>query len=166
MTKYCGEYTLYPQFYVYQTNGTSLNFDSSNINTNSFTWAIYQNNIFKPVKYVTFLALIDLNKTYPFNASIVFQSSKNISNLYYFLINFKNNNLYKEFLYKNNTITDYGSVATINNSTPIYINVTLLPNSAYNSYLEFNIVYYTGGVYVSYILNITIINHFQYWKLN
>jgi hypothetical protein len=165
LTIYCGFGTFYPEFYVYQTNGTSLDFISETTDPESFNWEVYETNIFKPVQFSPFLGMKDMDKSISFNISLLYSNSTGINNLNYLSVNFNNINLYSEFFY-NGSVNNSALGVPINYSYPVSINITLLPNSAYNSYLEFNVVYYTGGVYIFYTLNITIINHFKYWNLN
>ncbi len=169
LTIYCGEYTTYPVFYAMETNGTTMIYKSGVYDTTDFNWGLLGNDRFPCYYYPEFLALNSVNNTNTFHAILSYNSSinlKNIQNLNYFIMYYNNSDLYEEFSYINGTEKDYGTPVLINSSTPIAINITLRPNSAYNANLQFLVVYYYHGVYIGYLLNIDIINHFSYWKLN
>ena len=163
LTVYCGGSTSYPVFWAFQTNGTVLYDKSSSNDPTSFNWQLKSRNVLPTHIYHTFLALNDINSTIGFNTTLLYDSSQGKSNINYLSIYYNNTHLYEEFSLVNG---DSDISVAINHKIPVAINLTLKPNSAYNASMNFSVVYYNNGVYISYILNINIINHFSYWNIN
>ncbi len=165
LTVYHGDSTSYPIFWAFQTNGTVLYNQSSSNDPTSIGWKFHGDAL--PIyRYPKFLALNDLNSTFGFNITLLYNTSIGESNINNMSIYYNNTHLYKELSLVNGILTSYEVPVAINYSIPVAINITLKPNSAYNSYMEFYVEYYYKGVYIFYFFNINIVNHFSYWKIS
>ena len=164
LTVYCGYSTSYPVFWAFQTNGTVLYNISNSNDPLLINWEV-NNNVLPTYIYPVFLGLKDLNSNIGFNITLIYNYSNGISNINNLSIYYNNTKLQKEFSIINGEIKEYDNPVSITYSTPVLINITLKPNSAYNTYIKFYVVYYNNGVYILYIFNMNIINHFPYWKI-
>lgn len=165
LTIYDGTDVSYPNFYVYETNGTILDYASGSSDPTSFTWGLYFTNLLPVYRYSPFLGLNDTTKTFSFSALLYYKNSKGISNVENLSIYFNNSILTKEFSLSKGIVDNYRIPTSISYTTPIAINVSLMPNTAYNANLYFSVVYYQSGTYIIYDFNVTIINHFSWFPL-
>ncbi len=154
------------RFWAIQTNGTIAG--SSNP-TNG--WG-YTNNQLSQYDY---LRMLLLNSTYSSNfmAYAYYVTPKNNSylNMWNFTLYFtgSDNKLNLEYYYQLASWKNPANPALLTSSQGLIINVTLMPNTAYNSYFNFYVIIYPqnnpNSVIFVYILNIRIINHFSYIPL-
>ena len=153
-------------FYAYQTNGTVLNYSSTATDITDFNWEVNRTNEFPAHEYLPFIGLKDVDSNIEFNVIFLYDSSTGLNNINCIFIYYNNSQLYKEFSVVNGIKNTYETPVTITTSTPVTVNLTFIPNSAYNSYMEFFVGYYYKGVYIFYLFNINIINHFSYWEIS
>ncbi len=154
-------------FWAIQTNGTIAG--SSNPNNG---WG-YSNNLLLPLYYN--VNMLSLNSTYSSNfmAYAYYVTPKNNSylNMWNFTLYFNgsDNKLNLEYYYQLGSWKNPANPALLTSSQGLIINVTLMPNTAYNSYFNFYVIIYPqnnlNSVIFVYILNIRIINHFSYIPL-
>ncbi|MEM0164117.1 MAG: hypothetical protein QXV94_06350, partial [Thermoplasmata archaeon] len=103
-----------------------------------------------------------------FYAYALYLSSKNITSMYNFSLFFtgSDSKLDLEYSYQNGNSINNAQTALLESSNGILINVTMMPNMAYNSTFYFYSVFYPqnnpNSVILEYVLNIRIINHFSY----
>ncbi|MEM4058279.1 MAG: hypothetical protein QXZ12_06085 [Thermoplasmata archaeon] len=150
-------------FWAIQTNGTIAGGDPI---YPIYDWG-YSNNFLYTYNYPTILAI---NSTYSmkFYAYALYLSSKNITSMYNFSLFFtgSDSKLDLEYSYQNGNSINNAQTALLESSNGILINVTMMPNMAYNSTFYFYSVFYPqnnpNSVILEYVLNIRIINHFSY----
>ena len=152
------------KFWAIQTNGTIANDNG----TGGISW-YYIHNLPYLYKYPTILAI---NSSYSlnFDAYALYLSSKNITSMYNFSLYFTGSDglLNLEFTYnrQNNLLTNQANPSLLANTNGILINVTMIPNKAYNTTFYFYVVFYPqnnqNSIILEYILDINVINHFPY----
>jgi len=105
-----------------------------------------------------------------FDTYALYLRSKNITSMLNFTLYFtgSDSKLNLEFYYDGST-GHYGNpqtLALLTSSSGVLINVTLMPNMAYNSTFYFYAVFYPANnqnsVILEYILTINVVNHFSY----
>ena len=165
LTVYCGDTVSYPIFFTYQTNGTILYNLSDSADTTAFNWNVLGTIPFGTYNYPAFLALNEVNTITRFNVTLLYDGSTGLENINNISIYYNNSKLYKEFSFIHGILNKYNIPINITYSIPVTVNLTLRPNSSYNAYMQFSVLYFYKGVYISYILNINIINHFSYWNI-
>ncbi len=153
-------------FWAIQTNGTVA---ESPDPTSGWT---YLNNLLYQYNY---LRMLSLNSTYSSNfmAYAYYVTPKNNSylNMWNFTLYFNgsDNKLNLEYYYQLGSWKNPANPALLTSSQGLIINVSLMPNTAYNSYFNFYVIIYPqnnpNSVIFVYILNIRIINHFSYIPL-
>ncbi len=151
----------YGIFWAIQTNGTIA---KSTNNANSWT---YLNNHLSKYSYPTILAI---NSTYTmnFNAYAHYVNSINYTSMYNFALYFNGSNgiLNLEYRYQLGSMNNPQIPALLTKTSGILINVTMMPNMAYNSTFYFYVIFYPqnnpNSVILEYVLDIHIINHFSY----
>jgi len=151
-------------FWAIQTNGTIADDEGSDAST----WYYYDNYLYM-YKYPTVLAI---NSTcfMNFDTYALYLSSKNITSMLNFTLYFTgSNNLLNLEFYYNRISGLYGNpktLALLTSSRGVLINVTMMPNKAYNSTFYFYAVFYPANnqnsVILEYILTINVVNHFSY----
>lgn len=147
-------------FWIIQTNGTIAE------SHNTKNWKYVANMLFIE-KYPTVLAL---NSTYSldFYTYAVLNNYKNLTSILNFTLYFTGSNgkLETEYYYEFGTSKSLSDNAILDNASGVLINITLRPNMAYNSELNFYVYFYPqnepNGSIIIYDLNITLINHFNY----
>ena len=165
ITVYCGDTVSDPIFYTYQTNGTVLFYESTSNDPAVFNWGVLGTNTFLTYMYPVFLGLNDVNPTIRFNVTLLYDASTGLENINNISIYYNNSKLYKEFSFIHGILNKYNIPITITHLIPVTVNLTLRPNNSYNGYMQFSVLYFYKGVYISYILDINIINHFSYWNI-
>jgi hypothetical protein len=148
---------------VIQTNGT-LAF-SKNMNLNGWKYVNNKLNIY------SYSSVLGINSTYNINfdsyASLVY--SNDYTNMYNFTLYFIDSNGFAdlEYTYQSGVIPKNPEMpAILRESNGILINLTLMPNSSLDSQFNFMVIFYPAkepsSVIIEYIMDITIINHFNY----
>ncbi len=154
-------------FWAIQTNGTIAG--SSNPNNG---WG-YSNNLLSPFIYN--VNMLSLNSTYSSNfmayAYYVMPTNNSYLNMLNFTLYFNgsDNKMNLEYYYQPGSSENLANPALLTNSRGLIINVTLMPDTSYNSYFNFNVIIYPqnnpNSVIFVYVLNIRIINHFSFIPL-
>ncbi len=154
-------------FWAIQTNGTIAG--SSNPNNG---WS-YSNNLL-PL-YIYNVNMLSLNSSYSSDfmayANYIMPTNNSYSNMLNFTLYFNgsDNKMNLEYYYQPGSSKNPANPALLTNSRGLIINVTLMPNTSYNSYFNFNVIIYPqnnpNSVIFVYILDIRIINHFSYIPL-
>ncbi|MVT36202.1 MAG: hypothetical protein GPW18_05470 [Euryarchaeota archaeon] len=154
----------YGKFWAIQTNGTIAN-DGG---TGALNW-YYTNNYLNIYRYPAILA-INSACSMNFDTYALYLRSKNITSMLNFTLYFtgSDSKLNLEFYYDGPT-GHYGNpqtLALLTSSRGVLINVTMMPNMAYNSTFYFYSVFYPANnqnsVILEYILTINVVNHFSY----
>ncbi len=155
-------------FWALQTNGTIAS--SSNPNNG---W-VYTNNLLSPFIYN--INMLSLNSSYSSDfMAYAYYVTPTTNNSYSNMLNFtlyfngSDNKMNLEYYYQPGSSKNPANPALLTNSRGLIINVTLMPNTSYNSYFNFNVIIYPqnnlNSVILVYILDIRIINHFSYIPL-
>jgi len=156
----------YGIFWAIQTNGTIAGSSDP-----TYGWGYTNNLLFK----YDYLRMLSLNSTYSSNfmAYAYYVTPKN--NSYLNMLNFtlyftgSDNKMNLEYYYQPGSGKNPANPALLTSSQGLMINVSLMPNTAYNSYFNFYVIIYPqnnpNSVIFVYILNIRIINHFSYIPL-
>ncbi len=154
-------------FWAIQTNGTIAH--SSHPNKG---WS-YSNNLL-PL-YIYNVNMLSLNSSYSSDfmayANYIMPTNNSYSNMLNFTLYFNgsDNKMNLEYYYQPGSSKNPANPALLTNSRGLIINVTLMPNTSYNSYFNFNVIIYPqnnpNSVIFVYILDIRIINHFSYIPL-
>ncbi len=154
-------------FWAIQTNGTIAH--SSHPNKG---WS-YSNNLLS--LFIYNVNMLSLNSTYSSDfmayANYITPTNNSYLNMLNFTLYFNgsDNKMNLEYYYQPGSSKNPANPTLLTNLRGLIINVTLMPNTSYNSYFNFNVIIYpqnnpNSAIFV-YILDIGIINHFSYIPL-